>query len=77
MERKQGTGAELPHNNRKTRSQSPAVIKLTGFSRAGDGTRTHDNHVGNVMLYQLSYTRANASRGRSIAYHNSIPDYEL
>src|SRR5262249_8427273 len=25
--------------------------------RAGDGIRTHDNHVGNVMLYQLSYTR--------------------
>jgi hypothetical protein len=32
----------------------------TGTSRgkkAGDGTRTHDNHVGNVVLYQLSYTR--------------------
>jgi hypothetical protein len=25
--------------------------------KAGDGTRTHDNHVGNVVLYQLSYTR--------------------
>jgi hypothetical protein len=25
--------------------------------KAGDGIRTHDNHVGNVMLYQLSYTR--------------------
>src|SRR5687767_13030134 len=25
--------------------------------RAGDGTRTHDLHVGNVSLYQLSYTR--------------------
>lgn len=25
--------------------------------RAGDGIRTHDNHVGNVVLYQLSYTR--------------------
>ncbi len=24
---------------------------------AGDGFRTHDNHVGNVVLYQLSYTR--------------------
>jgi len=24
---------------------------------AGDGIRTHDNHVGNVVLYQLSYTR--------------------
>ena len=26
--------------------------------RAGDGIRTHDNHVGNVVLYQLSYTRS-------------------
>ena len=26
-------------------------------TRAGDGTRTHDLHVGNVSLYQLSYTR--------------------
>jgi hypothetical protein len=26
--------------------------------RAGDGIRTHDNDVGNVVLYQLSYTRA-------------------
>ena len=25
--------------------------------RAGDGIRTHDNHVGNVVLYQLSYSR--------------------
>ena len=27
------------------------------LGRAGDGIRTHDNHVGNVVLYQLSYTR--------------------
>ena len=27
------------------------------FSRAADGIRTHDNHVGNVMLCQLSYSR--------------------
>jgi hypothetical protein len=26
-------------------------------ARAGDGIRTHDNNVGNVVLYQLSYTR--------------------
>jgi hypothetical protein len=25
--------------------------------RAGDGTRTHDSHLGKVALYQLSYTR--------------------
>src|SRR5687768_1917900 len=29
----------------------------SGSKRAGDGTRTHDLHVGNVSLYQLSYTR--------------------
>jgi hypothetical protein len=27
--------------------------------KAGEGTRTLDNHVGNVVLYQLSYTRRN------------------
>ena len=36
--------------------------------RAGDGTRTRDNHVGNVVLYQLSYTRAGEiRRGRIMA----------
>jgi hypothetical protein len=25
--------------------------------KAGDGIRTHDNNVGNVVLYQLSYAR--------------------
>ena len=27
------------------------------LGRAGDGIRTHDNNVGNVVLCQLSYTR--------------------
>jgi hypothetical protein len=30
--------------------------------RAGDEIRTHDNHVGNVVLYQLSYTRRYSAR---------------
>ena len=30
---------------------------FNGLQRAGDGIRTHDNDVGNVVLYQLSYTR--------------------
>ena len=30
---------------------------LSQAKRAGDGIRTHDNNVGNVVLYQLSYTR--------------------
>ena len=34
-----------------------------GGSGAGDRTRTDDNHVGNVMLYQLSYTRVQGPRG--------------
>ena len=36
-------------------------------TRAGDGVRTHDNDVGNVVLYQLSYTRYSVpalTRGR-------------
>jgi hypothetical protein len=28
------------------------------ISGAGNGTRTRDNHVGNVGLYQLSYSRS-------------------
>jgi hypothetical protein len=35
-----------------------------GNREAGDGIRTHDNHVGNVVLYQLSYTRGAVSRRR-------------
>ena len=31
---------------------------------AGDGIRTHDNHVGNVVLYQLSYTRKGQEKDR-------------
>ena len=27
---------------------------------AGDGTRTHDDNLGKVVLYQLSYTRPRA-----------------
>ena len=34
-------------------------------SRAGDRSRTGDNNVGNVVLYQLSYTRK--------TQHTSIP----
>ena len=33
-------------------------MPLREAARAGDGIRTHDNDVGNVVLYQLSYTRA-------------------
>ena len=33
------------------------------FERAGDGIRTHDNDVGNVVLYQLSYTRLHQAPG--------------
>ena len=34
--------------------------------RAADRTRTDDNHVGNVMLYQLSYSRISGARGPSL-----------
>ena len=34
------------------------------FQKAGDRTRTDDNDVGNVVLYQLSYTRTAARRAR-------------
>gem|GEM_PF-6336228 len=35
--------------------------------KAGEGTRTLDNDVGNVVLYQLSYTRnANVPGGNTV-----------
>ena len=37
-------------------------VKCRVAQRAGDGTRTHDNDVGNVVLYQLSYTRGKQVR---------------
>ncbi len=30
-----------------------------GLSGADDGARTHDPQLGKLMLYQLSYVRAN------------------
>ena len=36
---------------------APQVGMAMALPRAGDGVRTHDNDVGNVVLYQLSYTR--------------------
>ena len=33
---------------------------------AGDRSRTDDNHVGNVALYQLSYTRIKLVLGTGI-----------
>ena len=39
----------------------PGVRRST---RAGDGIRTHDNNVGNVVLCQLSYTRNSPRRQR-------------
>ena len=42
--------------------------------KAGDGIRTHDNHVGNVVLYQLSYTRTNAGR-RYLAVQSTVPAF--
>src|SRR5262249_47535968 len=42
--------------------KTPCVCKTFRAIRfglgAGDEIRTHDNHVGNVVLYQLSYARS-------------------
>ena len=54
--------------------------------RAGDGIRTHDNNVGNVVLCQLSYTRkshvrctlsAAVTRQQERSGSNESPDYRL
>ena len=39
-----------------SKKENPLFVDL---ARAGDETRTRDIHVGNVMLYQLSYSRIN------------------
>ena len=48
------------------------------WKRAGDGIRTHDNNVGNVVLCQLSYTRiphaCTDRRGRAYTQKPN-PDY--
>ena len=56
------TGFEPVNNGFADRCLShlamPPLFKRNG---AGNGTRTRDNHVGNVELYQLSYSRRNKS----------------
>ncbi len=45
----------------------PAIaLPLGGVSRAEDGTRTRDPNLGKVVLYQLSYFRIAAERGRPL-----------
>ena len=50
--------------------------------RAGDEIRTHDNHVGNVVLYQLSYTRKAIPDSRATSENRTdkncpgTPDYK-
>ena len=47
----------------------PTVEQIgTDLKEAGDGIRTHDNHVGNVVLYQLSYTRGVPLEERSATW---------
>ena len=47
--------ARSPRRTSGSLGRRSAVIE----QGAGDEIRTHDNHVGNVVLYQLSYTRLN------------------
>ncbi len=46
--------------------------------RAGDGIRTHDNNVGNVVLCQLSYTRSTQTPrtdAKGAGQTAGVPDY--
>ena len=54
-------------------------VSATGHShqRAGDGIRTHDNNVGNVVLCQLSYTRRTPPVRIALAPTDRITDYIL
>ena len=50
---------------------------LATHSRAGDRTRTDDNDVGNVVLYQLSYTRGRTGPKKAAQSHAlRNPDYK-
>ena len=42
---------------------------------AGDRIRTDDNHVGNVMLYQLSYTRSKKKSLKSLIKYPKVYQY--
>jgi hypothetical protein len=57
-ERKRSSWRTLRGEMKKNRPWRLLVVR-----RAGDGIRTHDNDVGNVVLYQLSYTRTAANHG--------------
>lgn len=53
-----GLGFE-PNNSGVKWTACPHQLSATvqPSKKAGDGTRTHDNLIGNQILYQLSYTR--------------------
>lgn len=54
--------------------KKPAGVNQRAFVllRAADGIRTHDNHVGNVMLYQLSYSRLRLLEEQEISNTETI-----
>jgi hypothetical protein len=49
----------MPPKTNKVNPDINARLTLNFSSGAGNGTRTRDSHVGNVKLYQLSYSRVN------------------
>lgn len=53
-----GSGSGSIFGVADTENRREGVGETSGEKkRAADGIRTHDNHVGNVMLCQLSYSR--------------------
>jgi hypothetical protein len=54
----QAVASPLGHST----EEAPAVLWVA--SRADDGTRTRDPHLGKVMRYQLRYVRMSLSRRR-------------
>jgi hypothetical protein len=56
---KQGRTLEAKqHHPRAPDEDAEAPGAYGSFSRADDGARTHDPQLGKLMLYQLSYVRA-------------------
>lgn len=69
---RQGATEVAPYGDSKTK-RAPVSRGPRHFRGGDDGIRTHDPHVANVMLSQLSYIPTKVC---AFAQGNSLPDFE-
>ena len=68
--------AKIDFANKALRTKSgakPVALPRLSFRGGDDGIRTHDPHVANVMLSQLSYIPTKVC---AFAQGSSLPDFE-